>query len=206
MSTSGPGISSLVVGYWPDLSDTDADEEYRLTTAIAKVATNRNLLTGQVRSPHARGVKPRLWITCNPRLHKDPEGGAPMLAQVWDTEHGALYVASIGGAAGERPRATSDPFEPPAFLFKEATRASRVTPAEPGRGAELVPVMVVRTFLPPREGVTLWVKCAEHGPGLVDPIKLAREYRADQKDRLEHDSSAMRVVRLHDAGALYSQQ
>ena len=52
-------------------------------------------------------------------------------------------------------------------------------------GWQPVPVTVVRLFLeePSTQAATLWVKCADHGPGTIDRVRLYKAYLQDQQRR-----------------------
>jgi hypothetical protein len=199
-------FSAQVVGYWPDLSETDPDEQYRLDKAIAAISTNRDVPAAAVLTHAQRGVKPRLRICCAPERHRSPTGTAPGLAEVWDTAWGVLFAAPLGGAAGdvvEMP--AGKPFDPPLALRPRGVRRSvDRRQATQGEGWKPVPITVVRVFLPPPDGCRLWVKCTVCGPGEVDWVKIGVHYELDQRKRRRHDSATPSVVSLHSVGALYS--
>jgi hypothetical protein len=119
--------SAQVVRYWPDLSVTDPDMHWRLTKADTDVSTNMDVLTGELRTHRQREVKPRLRITCHPDRHRGSLRPTPSLAEVWDTRWGVLFVAALGGAAGDPPDTPDDPFAPPLVLLRRIVAGSSLS-------------------------------------------------------------------------------
>ena len=99
----GPGdaYTGIVACLWPQLGDEDP-QQYDLDNAYVEVATDRtlNLQTGEWEAIPSTGIRALLRITCIPALHFN--GEAPMLAEVWNTSYGLLFVSKL-------PRAVSGP-------------------------------------------------------------------------------------------------
>ena len=118
-------------------------------------------------------VRPLLRVTCSARMHHPSP--APVLAEVWQTSHGPLFVASLPGGpgkVGDSPEGTSDR---PAAARNDARRQRRST----GRADWThIPITVVRVLLTDDVPVGLWVKCPDH-----EPVQLIRAQLSVQYER-----------------------
>jgi hypothetical protein len=132
-----------------------------------------------------------------------------MLAEVWKTSRGLLFVSKLPGAHSDASNDPDDPFAPPTAVLSKHERIRRVrgqSKKPSGPGWQPAPITVVRILLDGPINAQLWVKCARHGPAVVDRLGLNRVYELDQAARRERDTLMPRVIRLNDVGALSSSQ
>jgi hypothetical protein len=197
---------SMVVALWPQLGEDDP-RQYDLDKAYGEVTTDRtlNLQTGEWEAIPADGTRAILRITCMPDLHHG--GAAPMLAEVWNTSRGLLFVSKLPGAVFDPDDDPDDPFAPPTAVLSSADRHKRAggqsrTVGE--RGFEPIPFTNVRLLLDGPVEAPFWVKCADHGAAIVDRFKLNRVYQLDQVARRQRDTLKPTVIRLQDVAALSS--
>ena len=200
--------TGIVAGLWPQLGDEDP-RQYDMDKAYSEVVTDRrlNLKTGEWEAIPSNGTRALLRITCEPELHF--RGVAPMLAEVWKTSRGLLFISRLPGAVFGPKDDPKDPFAPPTAVLSCADLTKRAagqstTGSQPGW--EPVPVTIVRILLNGPVVASLWVKCADHGPANVDRLRLNRVYERDQVARRECDTLKPAVVRLQDVGALSSER
>jgi len=197
---------SMVVALWPQLGEDDT-RQYDMDKAYGEATTNRtrNLQTGEWEASPREGIGRLLRITCNPQGHFG--GNAPMLAEVWKTTYGLLFLAALPGAVFDPEDDPNDPFAPPTAVLSTAGRLERAAAesrARSPRKYEPLPFTDVRILLDGPVVAKLWVKCADHGPGVVDRLLLNRAYQQDRERRRQRDTLKPTVIRLHDVGALSS--
>jgi hypothetical protein len=117
----GPGdaYESMVSGLWPQLGD---ERQYHADKAWHQVddEVTLNFETGEWEAIPQDGTRPLLRITCEPRSHF--QGGAPMLAELWKTSYGRLFVSSLPGAAFDQGDDLNDPFAPPTAVLPKRDR------------------------------------------------------------------------------------
>ncbi len=203
----GEPYTGIVAGLWPQLGDADP-RQYDLDKACSRTDAYRtlNLTTGEWEDIPPDGARALLRITCEPELHFGD--AAPMLAEVWTTTQGLLFISKLPGAAFDPPDDPNDPFAPPTAVLSGRDRARRAGgQTRRGSGAhwEPVPITIVRILLDGPVMASLWVKCADHGPAVVDRIKLARVFEQDQQARRDLDAPKPTVIYLHDVVALSSE-
>lgn len=207
----GQPYKAIIDGLWPQLGEDDP-RQYAWDMAYREVSTRtlvyRDPATGVLSLPRDGEPDPLvpadtrrlLIITCVPALHH--RSMTPMLAEVWQTSYGLLFVARLPGRLhrpGEHP---GDPFEAPA-----AVRSRRSPPwrAPQALAAAVewqhVPITIVRLLLADDVPARLWVRCVRHGPREVDRVKLYRESErhlaSESADTLEPT-----YVRLDSVAAL----
>lgn len=196
----------MVRALWPQLGEDDP-RQYDLDKAYGEVTTNqtRNLQMGEWEASPREGIGRLLRITCIPQGHFG--GNAPMLAEVWKTSYGLLFISRLPGAVFDPEDDPNDPFAPPTAVLSRAGRLERAAAesrAGSARDYEPVPFTDVRILLNGPVVAKLWVKCADHGPAVVDRLLLNRAYLQDQERRRQRDTLKPTVIRLHDVGALSS--
>ena len=196
----------MVVALWPQLGEDDP-RGYDLDKAYGEVTTNRtlNLQTGEWEASPREGIGRLLRITCSPDLHHG--GEAPMLAEVWNTSRGLLFVSKLPGAVFDPDDDPDDPFAPPTAVLSSADRHKRAggqSRTVGGRDFEPIPFTNVRLLLDGPVEAPFWVKCADHGAAIVDRFKLNRVYQLDQVARRQRDTPKPTVIYLHDVAALSS--
>ena len=192
---------------WPDLG---AENPHQLDAICARLTTDLqlNLETGEWEPIPRSTTRQLLRILCSgphDRL------GAPMLAELWHTDHGPFFISKLPGAVNDPPNLRNDPFAPPTAVLpttlKDKRRHTAGGPA-PGDGWRPVPVTLVRLLLndPATLEADLWVKCAVHGSGTVDRVRLYRAYLQDQQRRRTRsaDTPEPTVIELHDVATLFS--
>ena len=152
--------------FYPEYPEEGSERGWATAQAYRSVTVNRDLLTirrkdvevGGVTSDvaaqypdsdfttaYARGVRRLMAVLCDPRRHR-VKGAVenPVLAEVWNTRQGLLYVARF---AEPRPPRRSDYKHSDPLATRE-----------------------VRVLLPPEEGEELMAKCT-HGPVIAfDPL------------------------------------
>lgn len=196
----------MVLGLWPQLGSDDP-RQYDLDKAYGEAVTNisLNLQTGVWDAIAADGTQAVLRITCSPERHTGDE--APMLAEVWNTSYGLLFIARLPGAVFDPDDYPKDSFAPPTAVLSGVDLIKRAV-GQPRRTSEdcwrPIPVTIVRLLLDGPVDAPLWVKCADHGAATVDRLKLNRVYQQDKIARRQRDTRKPRVIRLHDVGALSS--
>lgn len=200
----------MVVALWPQLGEDDP-RQYDMDKAYGEVTTNRTLnlrtrkKTREWEASPREGIGRLLRITCIPQGHFG--GNAPMLAEVWNTTYGLLFISRLFGAVFDPEDDPNDRFAPPTAVLSRAGRLERAA-AESSVGSapgyEPVPFTDVRILLDGPVEAKLWVKCADHGPGVVDRLLLNRAYQQDRERRRQRDTLKPTVIRLHDVGALSS--
>ena len=199
----GDPYTGIVVALWPQLGEDP--RQCDLDKAYGQVVTDRtlNLRTGEWEPIPPDGTGPLLRITCMPELHFMDE--APMLAEVWKTNYGLLFISRLPGAAFDPKNDPNDPFAPPtAVLSKDdPIRGARGQSRRAmGTGKEPIPITIVRILLDGPITASLWVKCADHGSAEVDRLKLNRAYELDQVRRRGRDTPEPTVIYLHDVAAI----
>ncbi|WP_235499005.1 hypothetical protein [Knoellia sp. Soil729] len=131
-----------------------------------------------------------------------------MLAEVWNTDRGPFFISKLPGGFFDPPNDPSDAFAPPTAVLAKEQKAKRRRLAgwRPLPGWQPIPVTVVRLFLEEAstQGARLWVKCADHGPGTIDRVRLYKTYLQDRERRRQRDTPDATVIELHDVGALFS--
>lgn len=193
-------------GLWPYLGD-EHPHQHALDSMYARLVTDRrlNLQTGEWEPIPASTTRPLLRVVCS--AEHDP-GASHMLAELWNTDLGPFFISKLPGAVFDPPDHPTDPFAPPTAVLPKHLKRERRHTAErqPLAGWQPVPVTIVRIFV--EETATrdaeLWVKCADHGTGTVDRVRLYKAYRRDQARRQERDTPDPMVIGLHDVGALFS--
>ena len=203
----GEPYTGIVAGLWPQLGDADP-RQYDLDKAYSQAVSvwTRNLKTGEWEAIPPDGTRALLRITCAPERHHFGDT-APMLAEVRTTSFGLLFISKLPGAASDPPDDPNDPFAPPTAVLPRRDRARRAwgqTRRGSEEGRQPVPITIVRILLDGPVMASLWVKCADHGPAVVDRIKLARVYEQDQARRRGHDTPKPTVIRLQDVVTLCS--
>ena len=204
----GEPYTGIVAGLWPQLGDADP-RQYDLDKACSRAVTDRtlNLTTGEWEAIPPDGTRALLRITCEPELHFG--NAAPMLAEVWTTTQGLLFISKLPGAAFDPPDDPNDPFAPPTAVLSRRDRARRAG-SQTRRGSEAgwepVPITIVRLLLDGPVEARLWVKCADHGAATVDRLKLNRVYQRDQVGRRQRDTLGPTVIPLHDVVTLSSER
>ena len=198
---------SGVTALWPHLGD-EEPHEYELDKMYGHLVTNTqyNFEMGEWEPTPPSTRRPLLRIVCS-----DPHDGtgAPRLAEVWHTDRGLFYAAPLPGAFSDPPDHPTEPFAPPTAVLPEDLKADRRRLFDRARIEEHwqpIPVTVVRMFLeaPQTSEATLWVKCHDHGPGVVDRVPLYKAYVEDRERRRSHDTPDPTVIGLHDVRALSS--
>lgn len=118
-----------------------------------------------------------LQVSCLPDLHRtrrgadDPDRGPPMLAEVWATSSGLLFLASVPGRWDD-PQASSSPEQ----LEGCTTGAEMLAVDANNTGDDPVPVTIVRVLLEdPARPRRLQVKCRVHGLAWVDSAAVHRQ-------------------------------
>jgi hypothetical protein len=203
----GEPFTGILAGLWPQLGDADP-RQYDMDKAFSDAATSLtfNPKTGQQwEAIPPDGKRALLRITCEPDRHFGHD--APMLAEVWTTNYGLLFISRLPGAAFDPEDDPVDPFAPPTAVLSKSERSKRAggqTRRGTKAGWEPVPITIVRILLDGPVMASLWVKCADHGPAIVDRIKLARVYEQDQQARRGLDTPKPTVIRLHDVVAISS--
>lgn len=207
----GRPYKAIIDGLWPQLDDEDPrqhrwDVAYRevteYTTAYRDPSTGMLRFLAPAEPDPLRSARTRalLRITCIPNLHN--HAGAPMLAEVWQTSLGLLFVARLPGRLLENGEGGGGPFDPPA-----AARRGRSpdVPAERSTTTsdewQHVPITIVRVLLKDDVPVDLWVRCVRHGPSEVDRVKLYREYERHMASA-RADTPEPSYVRLDSVVAL----
>lgn len=192
---------------WPHLGD-EEPHQYDLDKMYGHLVTNTqyNFETGEWEPTPPSTRRPLLRIVCS---NAHDGGGSPMLAEVWHTHLGPFYAARLPGAVFDPPDHPTEPFAAPTAVLPAHLKADRRRLFERAPGEEAwqpIPVTVVRLFLEASQTseATLWVKCADHGPGKVDRIRLFKAYMEDGQRRRSHDTPDPTVIGLHDVGALFS--
>ena len=201
---AGDPYTGIVAGLWPQLGDS---RQYDMDMAYAQAVNNIrfSLETGDWEAIPPDGSRALLRITCAPEKHFRDD--APMLAEVWKTSRGLLFVSKLPGAAFDPKDDPNDPFAPPTAVLCRADRIKRAdgqSRPSGGSGWEPIPITIVRLLLDGPIVAPLWVKCAKHGPAIVDLLKLNRVYERDQAARRKRDTLKPAVIRLHDVAALSS--
>lgn len=202
----GRTYESGVAALWPQLGD-EEPHQYDLDRTYGRLVTGRrlNLDTGEWEAVPRTTTRPLLRIVCSAEHDK---GASPMLAEVWHTDLGLFFASRLPGAAFDPPDHPTEPFAAPTAVLpsrlKNERRALAGRPRR-GRGWAPIPITVVRLFLeePTTQDATLWVKCADHGPGIVDRTRLYRAYLADKEGRRSRDTPHPTVIGLHDVEALF---
>jgi hypothetical protein len=203
----GEPYTGIVGGLWPQLGDEDP-RQYDLDKAYSQAVNDRTLnrTAGEWEAIPPDGSRPLLRITCEPELHFGHN--APMLAEVWTTSQGLLFISKLPGAAFDPPDDPNDALAPPTAVLSRRDRARRVggqTKRGKQAGWEPVPITIVRLLLGGPVMAPLWVKCADHRPAVVDRIKLARVFEQDREARRDLDAPKPTVIYLHDVVALSSE-
>ena len=211
----GPGdpYKATVDGLWPQLGD-EAPRQYAWDQAYGEVATRTMAYTdpdtgqlkfvpkGQPDPLRDPMTCPLLWITCLPEGHFGH--AAPVLAEVWQTTRGRLFVAALPGTLLDPDESSRAPFAPPAAA-RAARRRRRpaAASAEAGQPWIHVPITIVRLLLDDDVPAGLWVRCVRHGPAQVDRDRLqtALEKMARSPNR---DAPEVPIVRLDSVTALSS--
>lgn len=206
----GDPYTGIVRDYWPQLGDDP--QQYDVEKAYHEVIGDRtlNLDMGEWDDIPQNATRALLRITCVPEAHfKRKE--APILAELWKTSRGLLYVSKLPGAVSDPGNDPDDPFAPPTAVLSKPDRLgrARVQSKRPrGPGREPVPITIVRILLddPVMARASLWVKCADHSAAEVDRARLLKVYELDRERRRGHDTPEPTVIRLHDVVALFSEQ
>ena len=197
---------SAVTALWPELGD-EHPHQAALNSTFNYLVTDRrlNLDTGQWEPIRATTTRPLLRILCSERHARS---ASHMLAEVWNTDRGPFFISKLPGGFLDPPNDPNDAFAPPTAILPKEQKAKRRRLAgwRPLPGWQPIPVTVVRLFL--EEASThvarLWVKCADHGPGTIDRVRLYRTYLQDRERRRQRDTPEATVIELHDVGALFS--
>ncbi len=209
-NTPGSPYKALVTDLWPQLGDEDPrqgrwDLAYR--DATTRTVAHRPgpgqplqfVDRGAADPLRAPEMRPLLRVTCLPRQHN--RSRPPTLAEVWQTAHGLLFIATLPGPAAVQDSPDGDPFGPPAAL-RPAARPPVVRPL--GAGWVHVPVTVVRVLLDDEgQEPDLWVRCVDHPAARLDRVKLFREYQL-HLGATGSDAPRPRYVRLDTVAALSS--
>ena len=197
---------SAVTALWPDLGD-EHPHQGALNATYNYLVSNRrlNLETGQWEPIPASTTRPLLRVLCSERHAR---GTTHMLAELWNTDLGPFFISKLPGGFFDPPNDATDPFAPPPAVLPKDKKAERRrrTRWRPPPGWQPIPVTIVRLFLeePSTQGATLWVKCADHGPGAIDRVRLYKAYLEDKQRRRQRDTPDPTVIGLHDVGALFS--
>ncbi|HEX7538387.1 MAG TPA: hypothetical protein VF391_15465 [Dermatophilaceae bacterium] len=130
-----------------------------------------------------------------------------MLAEVWTTSYGLLFVSKLPGAVFDPDDDPRDPSAPPTAVLSKRDRirlARGQSKKARGPGWEPIPITVERILLDGPVIAPLWVKCAIHFAVEVDIVKLAKIYKLSQEKHGERDTPEPMVIYLHDVVALSS--
>ena len=209
----GKPYKAIVDGLWPQLGDEDP-RQYAWDNAYGEVATRTIAYTdpdtGQLEfvpkgqpDPQRDPVTRRLLrITCVAEFHF--RHAAPVLAEVWQTTRGALFIAALPGTLLDPDESSRPPFEQPAGA-RVAWRRRRPPAASADEGQPWIPIpiTIVRLLLHDEVPAGLWVRCSRHGPAQVDRHSLRAELEKLPPSP-SSDSPVAPIVRLDSVRALSS--
>ena len=145
----GDPYTGIVRDYWPQLGDDpqqyDVEKAYRETVEDRRL----NLEMGEWEDIPQNATRALLRITCVPEAHfKRRE--APMLAELWKTSRGLLYVSKLPGAVSDPNNDPDDPVAPPTAVLSKPDRLRRArvqSKKTRGPGQKPVPITIVRILL-----------------------------------------------------------
>lgn len=209
----GRPYKAIIDGLWPQLNDQDPrqhpwDVAYREVSSHTMAqrdpvaGTLQFIPTGDPDPLRAPGTRALLRVTCMPRLHN--RATAPMLAELWQTSLGLLFLARLPGHLLVPGESGGDPFDPPAAVRNwRYTDSPAVSPTTTSDEWQHVPITIVRVLLSDDVPANLWVGCVRHGPSEVDRVKLYRAYERHMSSK-KADTPEPSYVRLNSVAALSS--